>query len=172
MKVVSDQDPGQKTYIALKNLVDNSWYMQRKAYENGLYKNGSIGFLKEFCTVKMCTARRSGHSTAIARLCCEYFNKAILFCHNQQTAENLHLQFRPYVNNITKELKDFIELNNGESKYHFFSTGNLQGTRGIETEAMIIDCASFMSEKKKEEIEDLAIVYLRPPAPFFLIYVE
>ena len=169
MKVHLDTDLNQKTYIALKNLVDNSWYMQTQAYEEGLHQNCS-SFLNEFCTVKMCTARRSGHSTAMVRLCCEYFNKAVIFLPTEKMIDNIGQLFRPYVDNITDQRRSRISINNGESEYHICT--NTNQIRGVEAEAIFVDCASFISSAKMEDIEAVAKGCLRPPAPFFLIYVE
>jgi len=82
--------PYKNTYEALKLLVNNSYYAQNKWYEKPYYD--SKAFLKEFCTVKLSTARQSGHTTSALQLCNEYFEKSLYLCINQNIAEIIKKQ--------------------------------------------------------------------------------
>ena len=61
-----------RTYESLKNLFLNCRESQDEAKKFGLHENSALAYAKEFCTIKMCCSRRSGHSTAIAKLINEY----------------------------------------------------------------------------------------------------
>ena len=58
-----------KIYKALCELCKASIVIQSQC--GNLYDRNSIQYLKEFCTIKCCSSRRSGHTTAIAEYCLE-----------------------------------------------------------------------------------------------------
>ena len=65
----------RSTYEALTLLVNGCYFSQDRAKE--MLRLPGKSFDKEFCTVKMSTARRSGHSTALAKIALEHFDKAL-----------------------------------------------------------------------------------------------
>ena len=74
---VVDKKIYSDTYKALELLVSSSQLSQMTMPDNQLRTSNSIGYLKEFCTIRMATSRRSGHTYAAARLALEYFDSAI-----------------------------------------------------------------------------------------------
>ena len=173
MKTNIQNNIGEKTYEALRNLVNNSWLTQIKmGNENLQYYD----IMTEFCTVQLKGARQTGQSTAIARLCCELFNNAILFSLKQKQIEQLREKFLSFLEkeNVTKITQNLIELNHGNSIYRFF--GNLSPTylRGVgKVEAIIIDNASFANPEQIDELKKQCYFCgdLRRKEPFFFIQV-
>lgn len=130
-------NPCDNTYEALKLLVNNSIYAQQK-YCNNSNKNIKA-YLKEFCTIKLCTARQTGHTSAILRLCTEYFDKSLVLYNTIEMARKI----REYYNSLYNE--DIISgtITNFHSVY-----------RGYEFDAIFIDCASFVCSSKLDCIYD------------------
>lgn len=164
----------QNTYEALKRLVDNSYYSQLTHIDH----NDEKSHLKEFCTIRMCTARQSGHTTAMCKIAKEYFDKVIFISPQYDMAERLNLIFCNMVyeqsqRNIsecpefTKVTKNEISTKNG---YYFFGSQNsLDIFRGREVEAVFIDGSFAITSKKEDDIYmTLAPCMSKYPQRFFI----
>ena len=164
---------GNQTYQALKYLFLNSKDMQDEAKKLG-WERDNLSYAKEFCTIKLTTARRSGHSTAIAKLVNEYHDhKWSLLGYNLAMAErNLNL-IRQYDKGfISKATKSYVEFQSG-GKVDFMSLQNFENNlRGIEFDGIIVDCACMMSQNKMERLYDSAIPCMQFRPYMFFIFVE
>jgi len=178
------------TYSALKSLIDNCYYAQAvypfPVGDTSQHK----GFFKEFCTVKMQTSRRSGHSTALCKVAYEYFNNALILAYNEDQSHRLrgafpnatgiilptkakmeigvemplHVQFGSKMNNVIRV--------NGNQNYYFGTVNGMESLRGCEFEAVFVDCAFALSQKKEDQIYDeVGPAMAKYPEKFF-IFVE
>lgn len=126
-------NPYENTYEALKLLINNSIYSQEnKKY----YIENKKSYLKEFCTIKLCTSRQTGHTTAAIKLCNEYFEKSLFLCNTMDMAKRIKKS--QYNKNIT-----FGTITNFHDIY-----------RGMWFDAIIIDCACFVGNSKIDAIYD------------------
>ena len=174
------------TYTALKLLIDNSYYSQI----TNPPKLNAIGgetqsAWREYCTVKLCTSRQSGHTNAMCKVAYEYFDRAILISDNKSMSERIRSIF---TNVISTGCKSNVEIGvkchefekhslnvikvNEYKEYFFDTTHNIDKLIGCDVEAIFIDCASFVSKNKIDSIYD----YLGPcmskyPQNFF-VFVE
>lgn len=167
----------ENTYIALKSLIEGCYYSQL-AYSHSIIGE-EIGYWKEFCTVRMTSSRRSGHTTAIAKVAPEYFSKALMLAYNQAQAENLAKTFLGYYKpeegkyEITIHGENLIKTTNTKieterSLYTFGSINCLEKFRGHEFEAIIIDCAFMLSQKGIGDIYSLGPCMIKYPQKFFI----
>lgn len=156
------------TYTAMRRLIENSYFKQREIAENGqrlYYESSPMAFFKEFCTVKVCTARQSGHTVAMLRIGKDLFDKSLYLFHNES------MRYR--IKNMAE--KDYPqEMLLG--RYEFDSINSMDRIIGNNfenrLEAVFVDTATFVSNNKKEMIyEHLGNTLARKPYYFF-IFVE
>ena len=111
---------------------------------------------KEFCTVRMSCSRRSGHTTAIARVVPEYFNSALILTPKRVMIDSLHREFSKiyselqtvYMENGVDVLSPIREETDmkvitGDSEYMFASIGSIQHFAQHRFEAVVVDVASL-----------------------------
>lgn len=147
----------QNTYEALKRLIDNSYYSQLTHINH----NDEKSYLKEFCTVRMCTSRQSGHTTAMCKIAKEYFDKVMFISPQYDMAERLNKCFQTIIytqsqksisenSEFTKVTKNEICTKNG---YYFFGSQNsLEVFKGREAEAVFIDGSFALTSNKEDDI--------------------
>ena len=63
------------TYSTLKQMVEHSCNIQMQVDRDGVIP---AQYYRSFCTINFSVGRRSGHTTAIAKLCLEFFRKALI----------------------------------------------------------------------------------------------
>jgi len=145
------------TYTALKCLIDGS-YCTQQTLPSSLteinYKD-RLDYWKEFCTIRMATSRRSGHTTAICKIAQSYFNSAIFLSPNLDVSRFLCEAFKKRydvegIKKITKNTRDTILTKDGG--YFFRSYRSIDGIRGIDCEAIIIDPACLLKPKEEDKI--------------------
>jgi len=109
-------------------------------------------FLKENCTIRIQASRRSGHSTAIRNLSYKHQGVAVI-------APNW---------DIAKRLKDRCHPST-----HFASADprSLNRLRCVDTRFVFVDCASILSSKRLEEIQQVCLGFMTGQQPFFLVLV-
>lgn len=91
---------------------------------------------KEYSTIKLCSFRGAGHTTAIAKLIEEKFDKVIVVFPNMNIA-NIFLKNNPKI----------------KEKVIICSFDNLERLSGlIGYQSVIIDCSSLISQSKIDEI--------------------
>lgn len=155
----------ERILTSINLLIENS-----KEIQDNIRKDTSnlspLSFAKEFCTIKVCSARRSGHSMAINKFLLDKTiisnEKWALIAHNQHCLEvfsskNLS-RISEYVKCLKKEMTTLsnyinyynthkITFNNG-GEIHLISINSTNNLRGLELDGIIVDCASILSEKK------------------------
>lgn len=165
------------TYNALKYLIDNSYYAQLAFPKNNLHLTNSLdfdkGYFNEFCTVRMCTARRSGHTTALCRVAKEYFDKVIFLSPNLDMSKKLWSHFRSLPDNceFSKVIAGEISTNTG-GRYLFGSHLALDKFRGVETEAVFVDGTFSLNAKEEEEIYSCFASCMKKYPQKFFVFVQ
>jgi hypothetical protein len=171
------------TYYALKSLIDSCYYSQ-VAYRGTACKVNDMAWWKEYCTIRMACSRRSGHTSAIAKVIPEYFDKALILCVNQDIAERVCGTFvqayasqnggrqRTNLNGEPLLKQTRYKLITENSEYDFGTINSLDNYRGSEFQAIIVDVACVLNNKKTDEIyEKLGASMQKYPEKFF-IFVE
>jgi len=177
---------GNRTYQALKNLYLNSKEMQDETIKLGFRENDQLAFAKEYCTIKLCGPRRSGHSEAIAKFIKEYYagNWAIITInlHNSEFMRerirwelqkpNSKCNFNPTIYKLTASN---ITIKNGPdiSTIHLMSNHTFDyELKGLNLTGIIVDCASFLSKSKMEELYRVGMPCMYAHKYQFFIFVE
>jgi len=111
-------------------------------------------FLNNYCTVKMGTARRSGHTTALLSAT-RLFTLPIVLFHNASMADLAIDSTCPKNENA-----------------RFLSFRQLNQARGLEYDAIMVDCSFLLGGKDMQEITSMCMATLpRFPGRFCLILV-
>ena len=155
------------TYQALTCLIENCYFAQH-AYPPATSDN--ISYWKEFCTVRMQTARRSGHTMSICRVAHEYFRKALILTYNLDVAHRTKKRFENI--NEAHILKTTNRIESGDSKYYFESINSFEGCRGLDFEAVFVDCAFMLSKQKEDKIYNALAPSMARHSEKFFIFVE
>lgn len=166
-----------RTYLALKYLYLNTIDVQNNPAIKGLMAVQPLAYAKEFCTVKLTTARSSGHSSAIARFINEFYDKDwILISVNQdmseQNMQKITKYANPYVKKQTKS--QIIYDNKGKGgKTILTSFGSFErDLRGLEADGIIVDCACMLTKTKMEELYKIGLPCMCRRLHQFFIFVE
>ncbi len=138
METVSTGYRGGKLYTCLLTLVDMTRERQ-KELGNVLDFLPRIKRAKEYSTVKLCSYRGAGHTSAIMQIIEEKFDKVILVLPNMALATRF-LKLSP-------ELKDKVVVCSPNC------LERLMGVSGYQ--AVIVDCTSLISQSKIDEIYEL-----------------
>ena len=162
---------GNRTYSALKALFNNSRDLQKDERIANLRCRDQLSFMKEFCTIKMQSTRRSGHSTAIAKLINEeQRNWAVIAPTLTMNRRIYELTFK-YNSNIKKATLDCINFENNKT-VRFLSLNTLDNRlRGFEFEGIIVDCAFMLSNKQIEKLYKLGETSMRFSREQYFIFV-
>ena len=170
---------GTNTYTALRCLLENSYYAQetdQSFFCGNFDKKHYKGYLNEFCTVRMCTARQSGHSTAICYIALEYFDRAILLSAAHQMSINLNrcmsnLKNKSSYVNFKNESENKLTTTTGK-EYIFGTYDNLDRFQDIKTEAVFVDGTFDITPKKEDEIYDVLAPCMKHYPQRFFIFVQ
>ena len=165
------------TCNALKCLIDNSYYAQismpspcsPKQDKTGCL---SAGYLKERCTVRMCTARQSGHSTAIFRIAREYFEKVIFLSPTLKMSERLNECFLGKIDGLDLVKANKHEVLTRKDRYLFGTHNSLDVFRGQECEAVFVDGTFNMSVSKEDDIYTVLAPCMQNYPQRFFIFVQ
>ena len=178
-KMFQDQIWG-KTYIALESLIE-SCYLTQLAIPPNLSGIGgeTQSAWREYCTIRMTTSRRAGHTTAICKSALEYFERAAILSYNQNMSKRTKDVFRNIVNKypidnvITKDTSDIIEVNH-DNKYFFYSMGQINHLSELtgSVEAVFVDCAFMLSKEKTDKIYDLFGSTMAEYPQNFFIFIQ
>jgi len=147
-----DQSRYNRTYQSLTNLFINCKKSQDDDFVKKFRIQDQIAHAKEFGTVSMCGPRRSGHTTSIARLLNNFNGSWMVINPNQSLSERSCKIFTSYLisHKITKYTSSYITAKDIDIK--FISIGQINQLRGVELDGIIVDCASFIKRKQKEEL--------------------
>lgn len=149
--------PYQRILASINLLVENSEESQDKIDRPIL---SSIQKAQEFCTIKVCTARQSGHSLAIAHFLLDRTNEhwALITPTVYMLQNNIEQIYT--VNNIngyqhniiTRRTEHQIEFVNGGS-ITYASINNMDSfLRGSHVNGIIVDCASFLNKRALDNL--------------------
>ena len=171
---------GNRTFTALECLYLNSKDMQEEQISDDLYRSddyyckNKLALAKEFCTIKLATARRCGHSSAIAQLVNKYHKNWAIISGNQSMSEKISKKINKWneKRDIRKTTQKIIEFKDNSmillEKQHTFFT-NL---RGHELDGIIVDGISFLSQSKIENIYEMGITCMEHKKYKFFIFVQ
>lgn len=169
---------GNRTFSALECLYLNSQEIQKKDTCRELRRTAPLAHAKEYGTVKICTARQSGHTFAISRFVnsCEYRkNWMILGSSSSQVEQN----FRSIVNFSTLLKRKLQSVKSNCISYEdgqvirFGSIKNFNSClRGVDINGIIIDCASLWSKEKIEELYTIGLPCMLYQKTISFIFVE
>lgn len=170
-----------RTYLALKYLYLNSKDMQDEECIQDLKLSQPLAYAKEFCTIKLTTARRSGHSHALARLVNQYYRDDwAIINYNQRLSNHCYQNIRKY----KMEKVNIYEPKSSESKILYMDGCTMSETilttsfcfdkdlRGIELNGIIVDCACMFSQSKIDSIYDIGMACMKNSKYQFFIFVE
>lgn len=148
--VISNRRCG-KLYSSLINLVEIAQEIQTEK-QDVMSCLPKLKISKEFGTVKLCTARGAGHTSAMAKLIEEKFNKVVLVFPTISMAN-------VFKNNFPA-IKD---------KIHFCSPNSFDRLLGLGGyEAVIVDCSSLISQSKIDELYNITANVMNKPLYLFM----
>lgn len=135
---------------ALKLLYMNSLEAQSLTHARHLRSIDTLAHAKEFATIKMQTARRTGHSYAIAKLFENLENNWMVISPNRAMSKNIYNICRNEINMPCKK-HDLYQLRYNNLSIFFEATPaiNLIKFRGYNFRGVIVDC-SFNLKKSEE----------------------
>ena len=167
-------ETAKKIYQATCHLIDCSGHqqLQRPQGERGISVKG---YLKEFCTIRVCSSRQTGHTTAIFDLITKYFlhKKTYVFLPNQSLANIFKQRIKSYFKEIY-EKESRIENFAVPTKIGSINNSLLGLSVPQDLEAIIVDCSSFLSKKKQEALYDAIANGLKDGInkPIFMIFMQ
>ena len=147
-------------YDALKILIELSKEAQRNRHDGYSQVMSRNEWLKEFCTIRVCSSRRTGHTTAISRLIKEDKMKlGVIFPGNI------------YKEMFREDLVFSTTIQNYENDFCGRTFKNLDG--------IVIDISFLLSQNKQIKLYSLISSSLIPPIfgengfrPFFIIFLQ
>jgi len=139
---------GQRTLEAANLLLQNSRYMQEHIRDSQFFQPGTVGYAKEWCTVKVGGPRRTGHSWTINELIKQFDDQVIV---------------------ITPTL-DQSRLYTATHKASIRSLDRIRGLSGIR--AVIVDCVSVLSKKELAEVYGICACLVVREGPFHFILMQ
>lgn len=131
-------------YNHLTNMINWTYYCQGLCKEGFKMVTNPKAYAKEVATIKLCLPRRSGHTTFAKNLFKDFFKKAIYLTTDFEILRGAKELFDP------NKTMDPVDLNRMGSIYNV-RTGKY---KGITPDAVIVDCASFLSKQDIELIYD------------------
>jgi hypothetical protein len=168
----------QRILESINLLVENSKEMQDNEIVQKEMNCSPLSFAKEWATIKVCSARRSGHSTAIAHFVLNRKNEkwAIIAPSLSMVSRNHELinsknTVLPFRNTLLFNNRQEIVFKEG-GEVHFLSEGSFDRLRGQELDGIIVDCVSFMSQKKIEELYKVGMPSMQNKKYKFFIFIE
>jgi len=177
----------QRIIESINLLTQNSMEIQDKLSEtmDNPDSRSPLGYAKECCTIKVCTARRSGHTTAI-----NYFilnktaklnQKWAFICPNPRILETNKNNISEYLKSLNGNIKTTYnpnEFNNyriifkNGGEIPFITINSLDRLRGTMLDGIIVDCSSLLSENKIDMLYDYGINCMKKNKYKFFIFVE
>lgn len=122
-------------YQSLRNLKEASLLAREKIDKHHFDPKN---YAKQFCTIKLATARGTGHTSAMYRYVLDYDKTLVL----------------SLTHRMAGLIKDGFKSRNTDHKVHLSSINSIESCRGLDIQSIICDCSSLISEKKKELLYD------------------
>lgn len=152
----------QKLNDAISSLIEISKTYQSEALN--LYMHvGSLRWLKDSCTVKVCGPRRSGHTLSICHILLTDCTKAIVVAQDEAHR---------------KIIKNMLEKHNLKDKAFVRSIKSSKSTEGPVDiiDRIIVDRASELNDAERDQIYNLAIPFAEAcrlsDIPFVLVFLQ
>jgi hypothetical protein len=162
----------QNTYEALRRLIDNSYYSQLHSSPDTSWKNGSKSYLKEFCTIRMCTSRRSGHTTAACKAAHEYFDRVMFLSPTVEMARQVKNTFMKINYDFASTGGSDFKTSSGEV-YSFESyRSDMNFFSGRQFDAVIVDGTFDLGASKEDEIYDIFGNCMKNNPQRFFIFIQ
>ena len=174
----------ERILTSINLLIENSKEIQDNIKKDTL-NFSPLQFAKELCTIKVCSARRSGHSMAINKFMLDKAAKSnekwALISHNQHCLERNLKGISEHIKSLNGEVISSYSINyftkhkivfaNG-GEIHLISINSTDNLRGLELDGIIVDCASIISEKKIEQLYNDGFQCMSTKQYKYLIFVE
>ena len=106
-----------------------------------------LKYAKEFGTIKLCTARGCGHTSALAKIIEEKFDKAIVVFHTLKISAIFQKQYPNIKNKITIITPETFDKLWGHA----------------DVDVVIVDCCSLLSQSKIDELYDITAYAMKNP---------
>lgn len=157
-----------RTFNCLEGLYLNSLDMQSKYLSNEwsgcYYSKNYKAWLKEYCTIRMCSSRRSGHSFALMDLIKKYDLYGAVLFPNLKMAGIFKDRF------TRTDRVNFASILNDTSPW-------LDLSSDIVPNFIALDCASFSGHVYHDLVYDYSSIILRDNQvdyirPFFIFFIE
>ena len=158
--------------IALNEMI--LWTLERQKSESvkNLKKSFSpLAFAKEFCTIKFCLPRQSGHTTCALCLAKQHFFNTLFVVY--------HHKSKDFPNQLIKEIDEtklsHSPIQDGIDRKIIVKDKNsiLDGRcRGLDMDAIILDCASLYSSTLIESIYEEFTPYAEIKSSFIFLFLE
>lgn len=126
----------KRLYRSLLNMIEWTKQQQNRAKDARVYLSPKA-WAKEMATVKFCLPRQSGHTTFALKLLTEYFENAIIVV--------------PLYTMIFDKFSDL----DFSYKRRIVSIDRIINVQGLEIDAIIVDCASLISQTKIDKIYEV-----------------
>lgn len=153
-------------FNAMNFLIESSREIQKHLInENKKYiedNDRKLAFLKEFCTIKICSSRQSGHSTAIIKTAVEKFDSSVIITRTDYNTIKIKEQIKKDYPDISVSKFDKIICADINSRY-------LCSLPKID--AIFVDMATFLSFSKLHNIYSIAMSSAIE-FPFFIILAQ
>lgn len=151
---------GDILYIALRALVDISREKQQEFKEEFPHYSPT-SWAREICTIKVATARRAGHTTAIFRLVEDALPRSVVAVFGPKwIARDFRGKPGFYCSHKDISSLDYMKRNH----------------EGTELDAVICDVSSHLSSKEIDTVYELYLYFMsynrQKGKPFFFIFVH
>ena len=168
---------------AIDLLMQNSEEAQQEVLRNDIPLNiNAQQMAKEYCTIKVCTARRTGHSTAIAQFVLNRTKENWIIITPKLQMVDRVFDIISYNSVITigrrrscvieERSKRAIKFYDGGSVLGFSDYESDTRLRGIQIDGILLDCSTFISDKAMDNIYYLGMACMTKNELKYFICVE
>jgi hypothetical protein len=181
---IREWSAAERILKAVDLLMENSEIAQRKVQHNDPPLNiNHIQMAKEYCTVKVGTARQTGHSTAIAQFVLNRTKENWIIITPKLTMIDHVFDIIAYNSVITIESRKscVIEERTQRAAIKFYDGGTVLGfddygiefgMRGKHADGIIIDCSTFVSDKAMNNIYNIGMACMAQNELKYFICME
>jgi len=153
MRTLKDTvDTVSMLYAALENLIDVTQIIKKQHQQELI---GDIVWLRDFCTIRLQAARRSGHDSCIRKMIEENSDKQFMIVH-----PTIH------------QSRYFKDNNRSFSNYRLATAYSIEDFRGIpDINYIIVNTASCVKEQDLNKIYSFATGYITKNPDFLIIMI-
>ena len=147
------------TEAALNSLVASSLFFQKKDVAILERERNIESYVCNFCTIKMKTSRRSGHTTSMIWVGQEFFSNPLFVGANQGITKN-----------IERMISSICEISTYDAKNMVRNVNIIDGT-SYSPDAIFVDEVSFLSQKNNDDILRFAVRCAKNHDKFCLVLI-